>query len=180
MVWIINAIIERADDQTTLVLVPLNILIQQHIDTCHRYGLTAHKWEGETTAKADVVFAICEAITKPYLVQWLHRIHTAHHHKDGISRICLDEGQYIPDNPDFRPGLRAMPVLQTLGYQLVLLTATLPPADVPRISQLCGLGSPRVIRAPTSRPNIQYRAVSLPRTVNEEDPEVRLGWVRFG
>jgi hypothetical protein len=77
-----------------------------------------------------------------------------------LERIVIDECHVVLNNQDdFRPQLQMMGELRAAKTQMVMLTATLPPAAEPTL--LYRMGWPReqvaIYRARTHRPNVAYR-----------------------
>ncbi|KAG8914533.1 hypothetical protein FRC00_012701 [Tulasnella sp. 408] len=150
-IFLLNAFCERGLGLTTVVMVPLHKLKDQHQKLAEQREILAHYWPNQNFA--DLHFAIFEVAGVQRFIDKLRELHSC----GKLARIVIDECHYLfGASEGFREGMRAMSVLGSIGVPLVLLTGTLPPNRVAEQLALVGISSAKEIRTSTSRRNIHY------------------------
>lgn len=157
-VFFLNAQCERPSGRTTVVLVPLATLRDQHTTLAAKRHLVAHAWPTETFG--DIVFCIFEVAGYDFFIKKLRALHE----QGLLARIVVDECHYaFGAELGFRTGMRCLQMLGSLGVPIVLLTGTLPPHKVHEQLRLVGIDSAAVVRAPSTRHNIYYAFHHVPK-----------------
>ncbi|KAK4148448.1 hypothetical protein C8A00DRAFT_38983 [Chaetomidium leptoderma] len=131
-------------EATTVVIVPFVALQQDIMERCRTIPITCQEFR-----------------------HFLNRLKTEFR----LDRIVLDECHTILDTSyEFRPQLQLIgSEINSIGTQLVFLTATLPPRDEANLFGLLHIppGLVKTVRAITSRPNIRYSIVRTPKPEGE-------------
>lgn len=150
-IFLLNAMCERRQNKTTVVMVPLVRLRDQHVRLAEDRGLLVHHWPSQTVG--DVLVVIFEYAAVDAFINKLREWHAA----GKLARIVVDECHYLfAAKADFRQKMHALSILGSIGVPLVLLTGTLPPPMVADQLRLVGISTAREVRAPTTRHNLQY------------------------
>jgi superfamily II DNA helicase RecQ len=76
-----------------------------------------------------------------------------------IARFIVDEAHLILTHDPFRQVMGHLQWIGTLGIQIVLMTATLPPSLEESLRKAVGITSWTIIRSPTPRPSISFNVV---------------------
>lgn len=162
-IFLLNAQLERRAGLTTVVMVPLTTIRDQHVRLARERKLVAHKWPSQSSP--DILVCLFEAANTPLFMKRMAELHQA----QKLARIVLDECHYaFAIEAGFRPAMAALANLSTIGVPLVLLTGTLPPHKVPSQLALVGLSSAVQVRAPSTRPNIRYSIQQIPIAVTRD------------
>lgn len=141
----------------SVVIVPLITLRQDMIDRCRRLKIPCAEWNQHPNPMNPVrlMFVTPESAVSEGFQTWLNRQKAA----GQLDRIFIDECHVIlNDQEDFRPKLAQMGVLNQVGVQMIMLTATLPPTMEKELWKRMwwSQAKVRLFRARTSRPNIKY------------------------
>ncbi|KZZ99751.1 tlh3 [Beauveria brongniartii RCEF 3172] len=155
-------------DGVNIVIVPLLLLEKDIERRCDELGINATVWRpGQQNKLTTVILVTPESAVSPTFNTFVQPMLR----RGDVDRVVVDECHVILDarKPDGKtPGFR--PKLFELGdavaswcVQIVLLTATLPPAHEPELLQRLGLtqSRPLVFRSSTVRRNIRYGVVSV-------------------
>lgn len=147
------------DHATTVLAVPLKVLMEDTAQKLQRAGVEHHIWrEGRIPPSARVVIVSYDHIGS---ASWKEAI-TAHHFGSPypVTRFVLDEAHSRLTQVSFRPSMEDLWKARMFDAQLVALTATLPPAAEDRLAELLFQSNPIVIREPTVRPEHHYIMVN--------------------
>ena len=159
-----------SNDGTTIVVVPFVALQDDLQKRCISLSIRCEIWSTGEIQTAPIILITPESFTTKRFRDFLNRLAV----RQQLDRIVLDECHTVLDSSyDFRPQLRTIGgILQSLGTQLVFLTAILPPRDEEEFFTTLYLDRAKavVIRQPTTRPNIQY-GVREVTSAEEEDLE---------
>lgn len=85
-----------------------------------------------------------------------------------LARVVVDEAHIALTHAHFRPVMDTLTWLASLGVNLVVMTATLPPQCEANLMNRFGSPFYKVLRAPSVRANIEYSVVDCP-----PDPDTR-------
>ena len=143
--------------KTTIVVVPMTALRADMKRRCDETKIRCAEWDSRRPPEtASIVLVTPEsAVTKGFR-SFLNRLQGSHR----LDRIVIDECHTILDSgEDFRPKVLELRQLMSIGCQMVMLTATLPPQEEDEFFRRMGLHTVRALtfRARTTRGNIQYR-----------------------
>jgi superfamily II DNA helicase RecQ len=144
-------------DGVTLVVVPLVALRDDLYGRCQRMGIDAHVWQGKGANRAAaIVFVTPESAVTEGFRSFVNRLQA----RGQLDRVFVDECHTVLDSDrGFRPQMGELgTALQEMGVQVVLLTATLAPADVGEFYAKMRLDGRqvRLFRSRTTRRNIGY------------------------
>ncbi|WP_221036122.1 helicase-related protein [Mycobacterium kansasii] len=159
---------------TTIVVVPTMAL---RLDLKRRTlptGLTCAAYEGaddELPEGAKLVFVTPESATSERFKEYIESLRAL----GQLDRIVIDECHVVlesVENTNWRPQILELSELQGKGIQLVYLTGTLAPRDMPTFFDAIGLheSGATVLRQETTRPNIGYSVCGV-LTEDGESPE---------
>lgn len=145
---------------TTVVITPLISLQDDLADRCRRAGISCMSWDSrkaktQAHSPTQIVIVTPEAAVGTTFSTFLNRLQGMHQ----LDRIVVDECHAVLDSTArFRPKLRELGRMVTRRVQMVYLTATLPPSDEAEFMEIMKVDVPEehVLRAATSRPNIEY------------------------
>ncbi|EIN12117.1 P-loop containing nucleoside triphosphate hydrolase protein [Punctularia strigosozonata HHB-11173 SS5] len=143
------------DQATTVLAVPLKVLMEDAARKLQRAGVEHHIWrEGRIPSSARVVIVSYDHIGS---ASWKEAI-TSHHFGSPypVTRFVLDEAHSRLTQISFRPSMENVWKARMFNAQLIALTATLPPAAEDRLAELLLQSNPIVIREPTVRPEHRY------------------------
>jgi superfamily II DNA or RNA helicase len=146
--------------RTTVWILPILAMHEQYLNRCRRYRLTCDKWHPSSTVPntPQNLLVTIEATESERFHQFLLQLNQ----EGRLARVILDEAHLILTHDDFRPVMSTLTWLGEQAIQLVLLTATLPPALQTKLFQAVSLTGPLLLRLPTPRPNISFRVVRVP------------------
>ena len=153
----------------TIVVVPFVALQQDLQERCGRLSISCDIWSPREVCTATIVLVTPEVLATKQFRDFANRLAARHQ----LDRVVFDECHTVLDaSYDFRPQLRSIgTTLQTLGAQLVFLTATLPPRDEAEFFGILHLKLEKafIVRGRTDRPNIAYSVLAVPGSVADED-----------
>ena len=153
----------------SIVVVPLKALREDMIHRCEQIGIRCAVWDGTNQPDgASVVLVTPEKATSEAFGTFISRVRQTRR----LDRIVIDECHVIlNDQLDFRKHLQELGKLLVAETQMVLLTATLPPAEETRLFERMYWVRDEVhmIRASTVRPNIAYSVVDGGTTAAEKN-----------
>ncbi|KAG6819292.1 hypothetical protein H0H93_013338 [Arthromyces matolae] len=98
-----------------------------------------------------ILVSVDHARTEPFF-RSIHALHS----RRPIGRLFFDECHYPLVNDRFRSVLDDIYQLRTLPFQLIILSATIPPPYRPTVAKLFHLVSCSIISMPSHHPNLQY------------------------
>ncbi|CCG85096.1 protein of unknown function [Taphrina deformans PYCC 5710] len=150
----------KYDEKATIVVVPLQALLEQHIVHCKHKGLQYLHWQSgtENYAWAPIILVSFDsAVTKKFISYAV-----SHIQQGVIGRLMVDECHLaLQASPAFRSNLLRAGELRALDVPSIYLTATLPPKDIPRFKALFLLdNSLNIMRQSTNRSNVHIRVCS--------------------
>jgi superfamily II DNA helicase RecQ len=160
-------------DGITVVVVPLVALRGDMMRRCRDFGIECVEWSArEAQEWASIVLVTPEvAVTDSFIVFLCKQREMGR-----LDRIVIDECHTVLDTLEgWRLKMMDLRDLIAIGVQMVYLTATLPPKDVPAFNRITGIetagGNAGVwLRWPTTRPNIRYRVFT--HSKNNADEEI--------
>jgi superfamily II DNA helicase RecQ len=142
---------------TTVVIVPTIALREDMIRRCTENGISCHQWvEGPPVSQVQVLLVTPESSFTNKFHGYLHTLQ----HNGSLTRVVIDECHVVLDSTlEYRPLLQEFVSFLRFGVQMVYLTATLPPEEQSQLYELLRIdpNQVRLIRASTSRRNIQYQ-----------------------
>ena len=141
----------------TVVVVPLIALRQDMVVRCEQLGISCVAYNSQRPPdEASIVLVTPETTRSASFQTFLNRQRLLQR----LERIVIDECHVVLNNQDdFRPQLQEMGQLRAAKTQMVMLTATLPPAAEKILFYRMGWPQDQVAiyRARTHRPNVAYR-----------------------
>ena len=141
---------------TTIVVVPMTSLRADMKRRCDELRIECTEWDSRRPPeKASLVLVTPESVPKKGFHGFLNRLRGMHR----LERIVIDECHMVLDSSDeFRPKLLALREVMTIGCQVVMLTATMPPTEEGEFIKRMGLEGFDIanFRAGTTRKNIAY------------------------
>ena len=150
------AIVDAPLGLMSVVISPLHTLIEDQIKRCNDVGIPAALWKDGLPTGAWLVFVLPEQAHGANFLAWLD---TA---REKIAHLFIDECHGALYDTEWRPSWKQISrVVKRHPIPIVLMTATLPPKDVPALCNAVGIASSnlmRTVRMKTSRPNITYDA----------------------
>lgn len=156
--------------RSTIWLLPLIPLHEQHHYTSKRFGITSESWSFTTSSTVppkNVLVTIDQATHQTFKIFVASLIK-----QDLLARFIIDEAHLIITHGSFRPVMDLLQWLASSAVQLVVMTATLPPSLESNLFQAIGVTTSIIIRTTTQRANISYNVVravtSLEDTVEFE------------
>ena len=156
----------------TIVVVPLKALRKDMVHRCEKLGIRCAVWTGrDQPDSASIVLVTPEKAASEEFGTFMSRIRQTRR----LDRIVIDECHVILNNQlDFRKNLQELGKLAFAETQMVLLTATLPPADEEDLFERMywKREEVRLIRGSTVRTNIQYSVIDGCRTRREKDAQL--------
>lgn len=173
LAFMVPPILERSQHMFTVVLAPMNSLLQDLKRRLESSGIESAIWmSGETPPRVHVLLANYAAVENPGFMQYL----TQEAQEGRLSRIGVDECHYPLLNMDFRPGMARLSSLFTHGVPLVLLTGTLPPTEMANLLRIFAItpDSIREIRQETVVPNMVYVANKVEATPSQDADTIAL------
>ncbi len=141
-----------ADAGVTIVVAPFRALVDDLVGRMKKARIDCLEWQhGEVNAAAVVVVSADIAASWSFLgyASLLQQ-------KGHLRRVVIDECHLTFTSSDYRPKLARLRQLRALPCQMVLLTATLPPALENELGESMLVRCARYIRAATVRRNIRY------------------------
>ena len=157
MLILLPAIIET-EQNCTLVVVPLIALIKEMVERCEAADLDVYQWI-PSTARGSINFErppeiICvavEHIDNSFFLDQMRKLKGI----NKLKRIFFDEAHLAIASESFRPVMRNVVFLRTLGVPIILLSATIPPSMVHEL-EIRFASKYSVIRDSTVRKNLGY------------------------
>jgi superfamily II DNA helicase RecQ len=142
---------------TTVVIVPTIALREDMIRRCVENGISCHQWvEGPPVSRVQVLLVTPKSSFTNKFHGYLHTLQ----HNGSLARVVIDECHVVLDSTlEYRPLLQEFVSFLRFGVQMVYLTGTLPPEEQSQLYELLRIdpNQVRLIRASTSRRNIQYQ-----------------------
>lgn len=141
---------------TTIVVVPMTSLRADMKRRCDEARIDCAEWDSRRPPdRASIVLVTPESVATKGFHSFMNRLRGMYR----LERIVIDECHTILDSSDdFRPKLLALRELMTIGCQVVMLTATLPPSEEDEFRKRIGIEGFETakFRAKTIRQNIAY------------------------
>ena len=156
----------------TVVIVPMISLRADLAHRCHAVGLICMEWERQPHhMHTSIMLVTPESAVTTGFQTYLNRLKA----QQLLDRIVVDECHVVLDSSEqFRPKLLQLPQLWLLECPIVMLTATLPPAEEVEFYRRMQLPPTLVttFRASTVRPNVQYSVRPAARTAAQQQDQV--------
>ncbi|TEB27627.1 P-loop containing nucleoside triphosphate hydrolase protein, partial [Coprinellus micaceus] len=159
----------QMESGVTVIVIPLSALLEDWKRRLEGLGIAYEHFEGAKSATlhghSNIILVSSDVIRYPH---WRKAISQVQGRRP-VVRYVFDECHYYVTDVDFRPEAMSRPwqIRQAFPCQFVLLSATLPPPAQAFLSKEMALVTPKVISAPTSRPELCYKL--LPRNLSLED-----------
>lgn len=146
------------EDCVTVVVVPLIILFEEWESRLQKaripFDTFAHDRTTPINTGAKVVLVSSDTAR---FASWKEAIAKLHDIRP-VVRMVIDEAHYYFTDLDFRSNALGNPFsLRTLPFQIVLLSATIPPAAEAHLKTEFGLHIPHIIRGLSHRKELKYR-----------------------
>ena len=142
------------ENNITIVIEPLIVLVDEMIDRCERKGINCIVWTNDIITIMNLGIIVCSVENAASHAFFLF----VQSHITRISRIVLDECHLVITWSEFRPEFKRLLHLRTLDVPFVMLTATLP-IKMERPLRIALAVDPIIIRCTTARPEIQYHVI---------------------
>ena len=143
----------------SVVILPLKSVVQDYTHRLTRMGIPHQVWTEAAQASKpldtskNLIIVIMDQARKDSFRRALIELNRT----IPVRRIFVDEPQYALTSSNFRSVYKNLEELRIMPAQLVLLSATIPPASVATILSAYALDSvPTIIRSSTVRPEIEY------------------------
>ena len=153
-------------DGVTVLIVPLLSLRDDMERRCREARIPVEIWRGDIAAmrQAAVVIVTGEAAATEKFHTYLNVLEAG----ERLDRIVVDECHVVLDAQDTPKGymkgyLGLKDIFQKHLAPVLLLTATLPPSEQPRLLGHYNIGDEEltVVRGPACRPNLRYRVTAV-------------------
>jgi superfamily II DNA or RNA helicase len=140
---------------TTVVILPLLVLRDEMRRRTAEAGVNAHIWGPATNpdhlhACPLVFVTVDQAVRNPQVRTFINYLHMANQ----LDRVVFDECHLAVTALSYRRTMALLPMLRDLEVQMLFLTGTLPPSLVPEFERQMLLRGARMVRSPTTRPDI--------------------------
>ncbi|OBT40744.1 hypothetical protein VE00_09795 [Pseudogymnoascus sp. WSF 3629] len=153
---------------TTIVVVPLKSLEESLHERCMELGISSIQWDGSQQERmAQVVFVQPESVITvsfAWYLNWLQGL-------GQLVRVVFDECHTIQDSQaDFQLDMKkASAAMVRHGVQMMYLTATLAPVDMPEFMEVIKVQilADNIFRDSTSWRNIAYSVVEHEGDIEE-------------
>ena len=154
---------------TTVVILPLVALKQDMVRRCWDADIQFSVWSGygdpQRFTGIPLLFISAEQAVRQPFRQFLSQLDADRQ----LDRIVFDECHLILTASSYRPKLALLRYLRELRYQVVFLSATLPPLLLAAFQSRMLLDGPRIIRDVTFRSDLHYSYHRQSRPGNFED-----------
>jgi Helicase conserved C-terminal domain/DEAD/DEAH box helicase len=155
MLLVVPPLLEKK--QITVGIVPLNSLL---LDYCRKFDSQHIPYEvfhsqhsPKLTGRHNLVLVTVDQARTP---QWKQEL-AALNQRIPVTRVVFDEAHYAITDQDFRGVLEDVHDLRQFPFQVIVLSATIPPKSEDTIKQAFGLmNNVLIIRTPTRRPELEY------------------------
>ena len=141
-------------------MVPSIALCQDLRRRCEEIGIDCREWNRRRPPDdARIVLVTPEGARSEEFIRFMNRIRG----QERLDRIVIDECYVVlNEQEDFRPRLQELGDLNRAQVPMVMLTATLPPADDRFMKRMwMQSGDVQIFRATTTRRNIEYRTYRI-------------------
>ena len=140
---------------------------------CEEIGIDCQEWNRRRPPDdVRIVLVTPEGARSEEFIRFMNRIRG----QERLDRIVIDECHVVlNEQEDFRPRLQELGELNRAQVPMVMLTATLPPADEDRFMKRMWMqsGDVQIFQATTTRRNIQYRTYRIRgRTLRDQEEEL--------
>ncbi|KAG6877334.1 hypothetical protein C0993_008522 [Termitomyces sp. T159_Od127] len=156
MLAIIPALVET--NKVTIVVLPLKSLVSDYSRKLTAMNIPFELYTGindhEITGRHNLILISADRIRRESWRQTLEIVNC----KKPVQRLIFDEAHYPLIDYHFRSSLDNVHEIRTLPFQIVLLSATVPPQCRNQLCKLFGFVSlQKTISMPTDRPELQYQ-----------------------
>ncbi|KAF8418659.1 hypothetical protein L210DRAFT_3578829 [Boletus edulis BED1] len=142
-----------------IVVTPFVALMEDMVRRLAASPITGGRWCGSISPTRDqVVIVPAHEAGSDYFFKWSEASTTR------LRRVFIDEAHHVFTSDSYRPCFRLFHRLTQLKKPITFLSATLSARSIPALcsSMMIQPALLRIIRAPTSRPNIKYRVTKVP------------------
>ncbi|KAG6867384.1 hypothetical protein C0993_003524, partial [Termitomyces sp. T159_Od127] len=155
MLAIIPALLET--DKVTVVVLPLKSLVADYVRKLTAMKIPFELYNGsngqDITGQHNLILVSADRIRRESWRQTIEIVNS----KKTVQRLIFDEAHYPLIDHHFRSSLDHVHEIRTLPFQLVLLSATVPPQCRDTLCNLFGfVSSHQIISMATDRPELQY------------------------
>lgn len=157
MVGLLPATMEP--QHTTVIVLPLKSLLYDYEAKLRKMRLPFQTWytsgdeDKPMHPSTNLVLVLLDQARKPEFRTALANMNRV----KPVKRIIVDEAHYAITADDYRPSCRHLYELRTVPAQMVVLSATMPPASTATIFDAYGLQpNTTVVRTSTIRPETEY------------------------
>ena len=165
MLAIVPSILE--DARVTVLIVPLNSLLMDYEHRLQRMNVPFQVFGQQQESLSIMHNLVLVSADRALLPTWRSALLLLSQKKT-IARLVFDEAHIPLTASGYRSVLQDIYKLRFLPVQLVLLSATLPPAFIPEVRSSYNLVPDTiVVRQPTDRPELLYTLKKLPGSVGQ-------------
>ncbi|KAG6884601.1 hypothetical protein C0992_006044, partial [Termitomyces sp. T32_za158] len=155
MLAIIPALLET--NKVTVVVLPLKSLVSDYVKKLTDMKIAFELYNGQNhqqiTGQHNLILISADRIRHDTWRQTIEIVNS----KRTVQRLIFDEAHYPLIDNLFRSSLDHVHEIRTLPFQIVLLSATVPPQCRDTLCKIFGfVSSHRIISMPTDRPELQY------------------------
>ena len=149
-------------EKTIIIIVPLTILIQGHVESAHKHGVTTTIWSAATVwnSASQLVFVSSENATCSEFIDYAQTLFT----NARLMLIVFDEIHLLFS--DWRQKMGDMSAIRRIGAKITMLTATLPPSMEKDLKEKLCFQELYTLRSSTVRPNVVYSVINSNNGVN--------------
>jgi superfamily II DNA helicase RecQ len=135
----------------TIVVVPLQALVTNHISTVKKHSLTCETFQNvNMSSTPNILFASAEHVCTAPFLEFAKRLAN----NDLLCTIIVDECHLIFS--EWRACMHRLIAIRTIPSPVIGLTASLRPVDETQYQMKMGISSMKVIRMSTVRKNLRY------------------------
>jgi superfamily II DNA helicase RecQ len=156
------------DGDVTVYILPLNSLIMDYKRRLDGMKIAYDHFTGANPQLRQDVSIILVSVDRAVTNHWKHCI-TNLNDKRAVTRLVIDEAHIALTAHEYRDVFKMLAYLRCLGFQIILLSGSVPPVATQHIQDLFRLHpiNTIVLRMPTDRPELEY--VRLPKINNNDD-----------
>jgi hypothetical protein len=156
------------DGDVTIYILPLNSLIMDYKRRLDDMKIAYDYFNGDNPHLRQDVSIILVSVDRAVTPHWKHCI-TNLNDKRSVTRLVVDEAHIGLTAHEYRDVFKMVAFLRCLGFQMILLSGSIPPVATQHICDLYRLHPVHtiVLRMPTDRPELEY--VRLPNMKNNND-----------
>ncbi len=156
------------DGDVTVYILPLNSLIMDYKRRLDDMKIAYDHFTGTNPQLRQDVSIILVSVDRAVTNHWKHCI-TNLNDKRAVTRLVLDEAHIALSAHDYRNVFKMLAYLRCLGFQIILLSGSIPPVATQHIRDIFRLHPIQsiVLRMPTDRPELEY--IRLSKINNNDD-----------